>query len=698
MKKLIFAVMFCMTFGSLIAMASQKTKEPDTYNYKRGVEAYENKKDQEALDYFNKEIADNPHDGYAFYYIAVLHYSASRFGNALTAVNNALKYLPSKEREWVAAAYQERGDVYVNLEDTVKAIADYSAAIKATPEDVDLYNSRGQIYYNRHLYDKSDADYQKIISLEPGNSIGYLGVGRNLNAQKRYTEALDVINKAIKLDNTNSQAYAFRAKTYLGFKKYNEAADDIISALSIDRKNIAFNLLVDEGKEMMIPLAAKLKVKGDVDAANSDMWNYYTGVVYENNENYNDAIVYYKKNFEKMPSDVGADRIANCYEKLGNYHNAMEYINKAVEMDSTNNDYIFFKAQIELEAGMLDDAIATCSKYIAKEPDSFSYYYRAWAKERKGDIDGAFEDYSTSVALGSYAYSNFCRGRIQFKRGNKDAAIKDFNQVLLIDTIPDIGSCRQYAYFYLGQTEKAKEWMAKILAKENDKGNNYDAACLHSLMNEKDSALVYLRRSFEKGYREFDHINRDHDFDNIRNLPEFKALIEEYKAKTKAENEDNDGKDDDSNYTSKVEEIPFTKEGTTYKVKCKINGLPLYFIFDTGACDISLSNVEASFMVKNDYIKPQDIQGKQNYSTASGDIVEGTKVNIRNVSLGNLSLKDVEASVINNQEAPLLLGQSVLGRLGKIEIDNEKRVLKITYKEKIMPQSAAKTSDMKKHK
>jgi clan AA aspartic protease (TIGR02281 family) len=672
--------MCCMIFGFSLTVAGQKTKEPDTYNYQRGIEAFKDNKNQEALDYFNKEITDNPHNGFAFYYIALLHFADNGFGKALTAVNSALKYLPSKEKTWIAAAYKKRGDVYLCLEDTLKAIPDYSTAIKMTPEDVDLYNARGQVYYEQNDYAKADADYQKVISLEPGNSLGYLGVGRNLISQKRYSEALDKINDAIKLDNNNAQAYAFRAEIYLGLQKYVEASDDIVSSLEMDNGNYAFSLLSTAGKDAKESLSAKLKVKSDVDVAKSDQWQYYTGVVYESNDDYHNAITYYKKAFNKSSSDVAADRIAECYNELGDYQSALKYINKAIELDSTENDYICMKANIELEAGQTDNAIATSSKFIQKSPNALSYYFRGWAKERKGDMDGAMEDYSTSVALGPYAYSYVCRGRIQLNRGNRDAAMKDFNQVLLIDTLPDNGSCRQYAYFYLGQKEKAKEWAAKMLAKNNDKGNNYDAACLYSLMCEKDSAIVYLRTSLDKGFREFDHINHDEDLNNIRNLSEFKALINEYQEKSKTEAE----KDaiDNGNYITKVEEIPFTRVGTAYKVKCKINGLPLFFLFDTGASDISLSNVEASFMLKNDYIKPHDIQGKQNYQTASGEMVEGTQVNIRNVSLGNLSLKDVQASVINNQDAPLLLGQSVMNRLGQIEIDNEKNVLRITYKEK----------------
>lgn len=43
-----------------------------------------------------------------------------------------------------------------------------------------------------------------------------------------------------------------------------------------------------------------------------------------------------------------------------------------------------------------------------------------------------------------------------------------------------------------------------------------------------------------------------------------------------------------------------------------------------------------------------------------------------------MKLKDVRASVVKNQKAPLLLGQTVLGRLGKIEIDNKNKKLVIT--------------------
>ncbi len=74
-----------------------------------------------------------------------------------------------------------------------------------------------------------------------------------------------------------------------------------------------------------------------------------------------------------------------------------------------------------------------------------------------------------------------------------------------------------------------------------------------------------------------------------------------------------------------------------------------------------------------------DVVGSLRYMDANGDMSVGTIINLKNVNFGGLDLNNVRASVVRNQKAPLLLGQSVLGRLGKIEIDNSKNVLIITH-------------------
>ena len=232
----------------------------------------------------------------------------------------------------------------------------------------------------------------------------------------------------------------------------------------------------------------------------------------------------------------------------------------------------------------------------------------------------------------------------------------------------------------MGKVKEAKDLIQKLLAKEEDASNCYEAACLYSLAGDTDTSLEYLRKALEKGNRKFNHIQRDRDLKNLRATPGFAQLMEEFQQKWQKEIS-SVNTDSLVNGEEKTVEIPFTKDGGVCKVKCNINGLPLHFIFDTGASDVSISSVEATFMLKNDYLKPSDITGRQNYMNANGDITEGTVINLKKVNFGGMELTNVKASVVRNQSAPLLLGQSVLSKLGKIEIDNANRVLKITYKE-----------------
>ena len=111
------------------------------------------------------------------------------------------------------------------------------------------------------------------------------------------------------------------------------------------------------------------------------------------------------------------------------------------------------------------------------------------------------------------------------------------------------------------------------------------------------------------------------------------------------------------------------KEAGVYHVPCKINGTEMEFIFDTGASDITMSPTEAKFLFKQGKLTHDDFRDKQMYKVADGSIHEGMVVILRTVEIGNRTLQNVQASIMDNEEAPLLLGQSALAAFGKISID-----------------------------
>lgn len=675
-----FIIIVLVFFLSANVYSQNSVKRPDTYNYNRGLEELRNENYSESLNFFNKEIEADKQNGYAYSWIAMIRHTQEEYGRALTAVNMALKYIPKRDVDFLSATYNVRAGIYLALEDTINALNDYASSIKTNPSEENTYEKRAQIYYEQDKYDLADADYRQIIKLNPGGVMGFMGIGRNRNAQKRWQEAIEQFNHVANLYSDYSSVYSFRAESYIGQEKWPEATDDIIKALALDGDNKAFSLMQELKGSAFELLKTKMKIQSTKNPNNA-YWPYCIGVMHEHNEEYEKAIPFYMEAQRIDADDFTLRRISQCYYQLGDYHNALTNIQQAIDLDSTKVQYIPFKADILYEMGNSKAAIAEWDKHQVLYPEyGFGYYRRGWFKSLSGDEEGAIEDYNMCIALepdASYAFAS--RGDAYSRLGKSEAAKADFLKVIEIEDTPEKYEFIHYAYQGLGDNEKAIEAIDTIIARNEDKkGNYYDAACMYSRMKSKEKALEYLEKSLESGYNRFAHIGIDHDMDFIRETTEFKSLMKKYE-----DIHNSKITKSTSSQTSNeliTTEIPFTKENGICNVKCKINDLPLYFVFDTGASTVSLSMVEATFMMKNGYLNKKDVIGSQYFMDANGNINEGTVINIRKVDFGGLELENIRASVVRNQNAPLLLGQTVLNRLGRIEIDNESKVLKITYK------------------
>ena len=661
---------------------AQNEKRPESYNYNRGVEAIQNNNTEEGLSYLKKELAEHPDNGYALVWIASVDIRKEDYGSALSNAIKAVKYIPKKDKEYRSFALLARAEIYNRLGQRDKALEDLNLAIKEDPDNYDNYQTRAQQFYEDRNYELANKDYHKMISIDPGNVVAYMGLGRNLQIQELYKESLESFSYVVKLAPEYSSGYSFRADSYFGLKMYREASDDVLKALSIDGDNRAFYCMQSIADSAFNIIKKKLEIQ-EIKDPNNDYWKYSLGVIHERKQKYRKAIDYFKQSALMDASPITYYRISNCYENMGDFEAALSNIDQAIKLDSTDYTYIQEKADLLYEASRSKEAIALYDQFINNDPEYFGgYYRRGFMKDNTNDTEGAIEDYSTVIMLKpDYAYAYLGRGDMYEKLGKHELAEKDYYKVIELDTIPEDNSCAQYAFFALGELDKAKSYMNRIIEKNpKDGGNYYDAACLYCRMGQKEQSLSYLEKSLEKGYRRFAHLMNDDDLDFIKDLPQFKEMVDKYKSLHESEV---DVDDESSKYEETISEIPFTKENGVCKVKCKINGLPLHFIFDTGAYDVSLSNVEATFMMKNEFLKATDVVGKQNFSTASGDVMEGTVINLKNVEFGGLNLTNVKASVVKNQVAPLLLGQTVLSRLGRIEIDNAKQVLRIHYKKLI---------------
>lgn len=634
MKKIVTLLTVTLLTVLSVNAYAQKNKTDNDYNLKKAYEVLQEENDEaKGLELVNKQLRETPDNVEALLLRVRLLRRKNEFGQAPQDINHALKVNKPKKTEvqnstlhwWKAYIYEDMGD-------KVNAAASFKTACELARKD-DKENLQSISFdYAQSLYDLgdyagADAIYRKMLALDEADQAAMAGLARNMIEREQYSEAID--------------------KVMLKRLNYAEAS-------------------------------IKTRIKK---TENRFQWMAFLCQFYETSHQYAEAV----RTYDEFEAEFGHyDEInvyrSDCYSELGLNELAIADISKAMEKDPDWQLYVRRGDYYRLN-GDLDLAIADFNAAVEDAPkEGYCYYRRGWTYEMQGERKKAMEDYNMGLEMTQdYPYLYLMRSELLLLEGKKTEADADFEMVVQKDTIADNGSCRQYALYFLGRDNEAEEWMNKIIEEDpGNYGNYYDQVCLYSRMGRLEESIDALRKSFEKGYRSFSHIRLDDDLDAVRDLPEFKALMEEYEAKHTEYLKQFELSMPEKEET--VTEIAVKRNpGGTFEIPCNINGLALQMVFDTGASDVTISSVEADFMFKNGYLSEKDIKGKTYYQIANGQISEGTTITLREVKIGDAVLHNVDASVVKSQRAPLLLGQSAMERFGAITIDNQNNKLIIKH-------------------
>lgn len=702
-------------------VADEKTEEADSlspysmytenYNYQRAMELLGQDEEEEAFNYLKKALQDDENNGYAHAWIGRIYLRLSHYGMALKAVNNAIRCLPEINQAWL---YVIRSRVYRGLHDDACWKRDAETACSLDPSNSQALEELADYYFQKEEYSKSDEVIEKFIELEPHNPYGYMVKGRNEMFREHNEEALALFDYAGRLEEEYGPAHAFKAEMLLRLNHLSESVDCLLEAFQLifskgeeNQKAVYVrNLLAKKACDI---LALKIKSKIAIgDYKNS--WLGMLGVVYSAAGRYIAAANCYRELYllDHSPSTLSYESF--CWRKAGNFKMAAYLLETALADDPENYDYMENLLILKGELGQFDEAITIGDKMVSIKPDnSLAYYNRGRMKQMNGNHQAAIQDFDVVLMLteNKNAFAYFYRGLSNFILNNKEEADRDFSAVIERDNLEGRGQFLALSLLFLNDGLVMKEnGNAEMSAQFNSALENLDdfvqeeiqksqdnpeelkvaieslviRASVRSYTGAVDKALADVRKALELGGNRFYYYRHTFLLDPLQNNPDFVQLIENYEKKVKyGLPVEDDGTSDSTERTLSEEEvdIPFVKDGAMCKVACTINSLPLHFIFDTGASDVSMSTVEATFMLKNGYLKQQDLSGKEYYMTASGEIAEGTKVKLRELVFGKLKLNNVKASIVKSQNAPLLLGQSVLQQLGKIQIDNENNIIKV---------------------
>lgn len=107
-----------------------------------------------------------------------------------------------------------------------------------------------------------------------------------------------------------------------------------------------------------------------------------------------------------------------------------------------------------------------------------------------------------------------------------------------------------------------------------------------------------------------------------------------------------------------------------FRVNLTINGSDARFLVDTGADLVALTEADAEALD----LLPSEDQFEPTMQTASG-VGYAAPIMLDEVTLGDSTYRDVEAVVVKDLGTNLL-GQSLLRRLGRVELQGDKMVIR----------------------
>ena len=674
-----------LTFLSLALSSASAQKQPQdnaNHRYFKAREIVENKGSRkEAIELLDENIKEYPKHIQSYLLLTGMLRGEGSYGNALNIIEKAIKNNHKASGISDITLMWWKASIYENMDQDKEALSIMQTVVRSAKRSKDenlgdMLETIAQLHYNLEQYAESDKVYEELRKLDHGSQLPMVGLARNMIAREEYDKALQLLEDCKRYDEDYAEIYRFQMRAFEGKKEYRNMIKAMLTLYdkSEDLDYLDTDVFVKDVSYSIAALKERISSSSD-----NDIWKLVLASVYGNAYMHAQAIPLLNeliKDYGNNP-DLLKQR-AESYEELGLLDYAIADMTVAIE-NSRGDDIAYNHAarcRIYRAAGKYEESIKDIEVFIDRFPTrSYGYSVRGSSKEQIGDRDGAMKDYNEGISLNpDYSYLYLRRGKLYSQMEMNDLAEQDFQKLIQVDTTVESSSCRNYGLLFMVKYEEAFEWIDKIIEEEPyDPVHVYDKACMYSLIGDAEKGFVTLEDALKRGFRKFEHIKNDSDLDFLRFAykERYDGLMLKYQLLHGTEISQFINEADMLSTSGSITEVSMTKKYSgTYEIPCKVNELPLKMIFDTGASDVTISSVEASFMFKNGYLSEDDVKGKQHYMTASGDVHEGTIIRLKEVKIGDATLKNVEASVVHNQKAPLLLGQSALEKFGTITIDN----------------------------
>jgi len=463
------------------------------------------KKFDSAAIYFHKSIKIDPKFTDAVYNLGFLFIIQNQIDSAKNYYHKALTIDPKYIK-----AYDGLGNVFAIEKKYDSAAIYFHKAISIDRKFTDTYSYLGFLFYSQKQYDSAKIYYHQALTIDPEYRNAYNSLGNIFLIDKKYDSARIYFHKAINIDpkftdavynlgrlcfiqNQMDSAKIFYLKTLKIDPKYTKAYDGLGNIFVIDKKYDS--------------AAIYFRNAISIDPKFTDAY-YNVGFIFYTQKRYDSSKYFFYKSISIDPE------YANGYNGLGNIFFQQQLYDSAI---------LNFRAVIKFDSlNVTANNYLSACLLIEHNNDSSAYFLKKLIKNKAAN--------GFTFTVGVYILSSYENKKMYDKELEIARLLYNYDSVY---EIPEVDSTYKknllyslaFSYLFTGNSAAAKYYYEKVGELSY---YYYNVACMASLDNKIKDALENLELSFQKGYKDYDHLQKDTDLDNIRNTREFKQLLKKY--------------------------------------------------------------------------------------------------------------------------------------------------------------------------
>jgi tetratricopeptide (TPR) repeat protein len=366
-------------------------------------------------------------------------------------------------------------DAYIRLGQLTDAEAELKRVKKLYPDESRSHRMLGHVYLGLQNPHKACDEFRAALRMDFSDAGLWCDLGHTFSLMEQYTDALAAFLRALHLE-PDMPLYAYNVgNAYLAMNEPEKALPYLMKAVQRDPDSslahynlgLAF-LTLHKYEESAIASMAALR-------EDPHMFSQKTNIGMGATTNLGLAYMNLSKYAEAEDCfRKNLKLLASTYFNLGltlfrqeRYEESLLNFQRALEIEPNDPEYLDLLSNAFLELGRLEEAMEAIRAAIAADEN--------------------------------YALAHYDLGTVFVKMNGQDAAaLKSFKRSL------DLDGDLYWAYYAIG--------------------------CIYANQGKRKSALRFLNKAFQKGFRDMAHLEKDSDWDGLRKDPDFQALTAKYAA------------------------------------------------------------------------------------------------------------------------------------------------------------------------